>query len=153
MRCPFCGTEDTRVIDSRLASDGDQVRRRRRCKSCDERFTTYEAAELTMPTIVKSDDARQPFQEDKLRGGMMRALEKRPVSTDQVEAALIRIKKKMLALGEREISSALLGELVMEELIALDDVAYIRFASVYLSFNDLSEFSEVIQRLESRLHS
>jgi transcriptional repressor NrdR len=153
MRCPFCGAEDTRVIDSRLASDGDQVRRRRRCNACDERFTTYEAAELTMPTIVKSDDARQSFQEDKLRGGMQRALEKRPVSTDQVEAALIRIKKRMLALGEREISSALLGELVMEELIALDDVAYIRFASVYLSFNDLSEFSEVIQRLESRLHS
>lgn len=153
MRCPFCGVEDTRVVDSRLANDGGQVRRRRHCKNCNKRFTTYEVAELTLPTVVKSNDLREEFQEDKLRSGMMRALEKRPVSTDDLESAIIRVKEKMLSLGEREILSSTLGELVMEELMAMDDVAYIRFASVYLSFNDLSEFSNVIQRLESRLQS
>lgn len=153
MRCPFCGAEDTRVINSRLTNDGGQVRRRRHCKNCDGRFTTYEVAELTLPTVVKSDDLRETFQEDKLRSGMMRALEKRPVSADDLESAIIRIKEKMLSLGEREIASATLGKLVMEELMAMDDVAYIRFASVYLSFNDLSEFGEVIQQLESRLPS
>lgn len=153
MRCPFCGAEDTRVINSRLANDGGQVRRRRHCKNCDGRFTTYEVAELTLPTVVKSDNLREAFQEEKLRSGMMRALEKRPVSADDLESAIIRIKEKMLSLGEREIASATLGKFVMEELMAMDDVAYIRFASVYLSFNDLSEFGEVIQQLESRLPS
>ena len=148
MRCPFCSDLNTRVIDSRLAADGDQVRRRRKCGACGERFTTYEAAELTMPPVVKSDNAREAFNEPKLRGGMLRALEKRPVATDEVESAIIRIKKKILSRGEREISSSLMGDFVMDELHKLDDVAYIRFASVYLSFNDLSEFRDVINRLE-----
>lgn len=148
MRCPFCSDLNTRVIDSRLAADGDQVRRRRKCGACGERFTSYEAAELTMPTVVKSDNAREAFNEPKLRGGMLRALEKRPVATDEVESAIIRIKKKILSRGEREISSSLMGDFVMDELHKLDDVAYIRFASVYLSFNDLSEFRDVINRLE-----
>jgi len=148
LRCPFCSDLNTRVIDSRLAADGDQVRRRRKCGACGERFTTYEAAELTMPPVVKSDNAREAFNEPKLRGGMLRALEKRPVATDEVESAIIRIKKKILSRGEREISSSLMGDFVMDELHKLDDVAYIRFASVYLSFNDLSEFRDVINRLE-----
>ncbi len=148
MRCPFCSDVNTRVIDSRLAADGDQVRRRRKCAGCGERFTSYEAAELTMPPVVKSDDAREAFNETKLRGGMQRALEKRPVATEEVESAIIRIKKTVLSRGDREISSSLLGDIVMDELRKLDDVAYIRFASVYLSFNDLSEFREVIDRLE-----
>lgn len=148
MRCPFCSDLNTRVIDSRLAADGDQVRRRRKCAACGERFTTYEAAELTMPPVVKSDNARESFNETKLRGGMLRALEKRPVATEEVESAIIRIKKNILSRGEREISSILLGDIVMDELRTLDDVAYIRFASVYLSFNDLNEFREVIDRLE-----
>lgn len=136
------------MIDSRLAADGDQVRRRRKCGACGERFTSYEAAELTMPPVVKSDSARETFNEPKLRSGMLRALEKRPVATEEVESAIIRIKKNILSRGEREISSSLLGDIVMDELRALDDVAYIRFASVYLSFNDLNEFREVIDRLE-----
>ena len=148
MRCPFCSDLNTRVIDSRLAADGDQVRRRRKCAACGERFTSYEAAELTMPPVVKSDSAREAFNETKLRGGMLRALEKRPVATEEVESAIIRIKKNILSRGEREISSSLLGDIVMDELRTLDDVAYIRFASVYLSFNDLNEFREVIDRLE-----
>ena len=148
MRCPFCSDLNTRVIDSRLAADGDQVRRRRKCGACGERFTSYEAAELTMPPVVKSDSAREAFNEPKLRGGMLRALEKRPVATEEVESAIIRIKKNILSRGEREISSSLLGDIVMDELRTLDDVAYIRFASVYLSFNDLNEFREVIDRLE-----
>ena len=148
MRCPFCSDINTRVIDSRLAADGDQVRRRRKCAGCGERFTTYEAAELNMPPVVKSDNAREAFSETKLRGGMLRALEKRPVATEEIESAIIRIKKNILSRGEREITSSLLGDIVMDELRKLDDVAYIRFASVYLSFNDLNEFREVIDRLE-----
>lgn len=149
MRCPFCGTDDTRVIDSRLANEGDQVRRRRRCAACNERFTTYEVAELSMPRVIKSNAAREPFNDEKLRAGIMRALEKRPVSIETIEASLNRIRKKILIGGEREIPSATLGELVMDELRQLDEVAYVRFASVYRRFNDIDEFRSMIERLES----
>ena len=148
MNCPFCPAPDTRVIDSRLSSDGDQVRRRRECVSCNERFTTYESAELNMPRIVKQDGSRVPFKEEKLASGVMRALEKRPVSTEQVDIALNRIKHQLLAAGEREIGSATIGNLVMEELLALDQVAYIRFASVYLDFSDINAFRDAIEKIE-----
>lgn len=148
MRCPFCGAADTKVIDSRLANDGDNVRRRRECLTCAERFTTFETAELSMPRVVKQDGSRQPFVEEKLRSGMLRALEKRPVDTDAVEQAIHKIKHRLRASGEREVPSRLLGEWVMEALAELDQVAYIRFASVYRSFEDVSEFREAIERLE-----
>ena len=148
MYCPFCSAPDTRVIDSRLANDGDQVRRRRECVSCNERFTTYETAELNMPRIVKQDGSRMPFKEDKLCAGVMRALEKRPVSTEQIDEALNRIKHQLLAAGEREINSAVIGNLVMEELLNLDQVAYIRFASVYLDFSDINAFRDAIEKIE-----
>lgn len=148
MHCPFCSAPDTRVIDSRLANDGDQVRRRRECVLCNERFTTYESAELNMPRIVKQDGSRMPFKEDKLCAGVMRALEKRPVSTEQIDAAINSITHQLLAAGEREISSAVIGNLVMEELLALDQVAYIRFASVYLDFTDVNAFRDAIEKIE-----
>ncbi len=151
MRCPFCGAQDTKVVDSRLAGEGDQVRRRRVCQACRERFTTYETAELVMPRVVKRDGSREPFDEDKLRAGLLRALEKRPVPMDRVEAAIVRIKRQSRALGEREVSSQLIGEWVMEELRALDQVAYVRFASVYRSFQDVAAFREEIERLEKGL--
>ena len=151
MRCPFCGSPDTKVIDSRLASEGDQVRRRRECLECGERFTTDESAELSLPRIVKHDGSREPFQEEKLRGGMLHALEKRPVETERIEEAVNRIKRKLLAAGEREVPSKRIGEWVMEALRGLDQVAYIRFASVYLSFEDVDAFREVIERLERDL--
>ena len=145
MRCPFCGAIDTRVIDSRLSQEGDQVRRRRECTECRERFTTFETAELTMPRVIKTNGNREPFREEKLRAGILRALEKRPVGSDQIEAAINRIKKKLLSTGEREIPTQLIGENVMRELARLDQVAYIRFASVYRSFQDVNEFREVIE--------
>lgn len=148
MRCPFCQTHDTRVIDSRLASDGDMVRRRRECVACGERFTTFESADLQLPRIVKSDGVREPFDERKLRTGMQRSLEKRPVPTEAVEEAVSRIKKQLMASGERELPSRSIGELVMAELKELDQVAYVRFASVYRSFQDVSAFREVIEGLE-----
>lgn len=148
MYCPFCSAPDTRVIDSRLANDGDQVRRRRECVSCNERFTTYESAELNMPRIVKQDGSRMPFKEEKLSAGVMRALEKRPVNTEQIDAALNRIKHQLLAAGEREVNSVMIGNLVMEELLALDQVAYIRFASVYLDFSDINAFRDAIEKIE-----
>lgn len=150
MRCPYCATHDTRVIDSRLASDGDQVRRRRECVSCKERFTTYEIVELMLPKIIKRDGARESFDENKLRSGMHRALEKRPVSSEDIEAAVNRIKKSMTETGDREIQADDLGELVMKQLSALDHVAFVRFASVYRSFQDVNEFTEVIQSLQKK---
>jgi transcriptional repressor NrdR len=150
MRCPFCGAQDTRVVDSRLSQEGDQVRRRRECGECKERFTTYEVAELNLPRVVKSNGNREPFREDKLRAGMLRALEKRPVGSDRIEAAITRIKKRLLTSGEREVPSRLIGENVMQELAALDHVAYVRFASVYRSFQDVDEFREVIDRLKNQ---
>ena len=147
MHCPFCGTHDTKVVDSRLVTNGDQVRRRRECISCSERFTTFEVAELKLPRLIKQDGSRQPFDENKLRAGMMRALEKRPVSLERVEEAVANIKRKLRATGEREIKSLVAGELVMNELRKLDEVAYIRFASVYRRFQDLNEFREEIERM------
>ncbi|QSP96101.1 transcriptional regulator NrdR [Marinobacter salinisoli] len=147
MHCPFCGEADTKVIDSRLVAEGDQVRRRRECLSCHERFTTFESAELVMPRVVKQDGVRQPFDEEKLRSGLMKALEKRPVSIEQIDAALNRIKHRLRATGEREVKSMQVGEEVMTELRQLDQVAYVRFASVYRSFQDINEFKEEIERL------
>lgn len=150
MRCPFCAAQDTRVIDSRLANEGDQVRRRRECNVCKERFTTYEVAELSLPRIIKRDDVREPFDENKLRAGMLKALEKRPVDSDAIEQAVHRIKKDLMARGEREIPADELGEQVMKELSTLDHVAYVRFASVYRSFQDVSEFTDMIERLKKQ---
>ena len=149
MFCPFCGADDTKVIDSRLVADGGQVRRRRECGSCRERFTTYEAAELVMPRVIKQNGSREPFDEDKLRSGLQRALEKRPVAVEAVERELAQIKNRLRATGERELDSRVLGELVMEALKRLDQVAYVRFASVYRSFEDLSEFRDAIASLEA----
>ncbi|AWM81136.1 transcriptional regulator NrdR [Gammaproteobacteria bacterium ESL0073] len=151
MHCPFCGANDTKVIDSRLVAEGDQVRRRRECIECSERFTTFETAELVIPRIVKQDGTRQPFNEDKLRAGMLRALEKRPVGMELLEEALARIKHKLRATGEREISSLKVGELVMKELKGLDEVAYIRFASVYRSFQDINAFRDEVERLSKNI--
>ena len=148
MRCPFCSTEETKVIDSRLVSDGFQVRRRRECGQCHERFTTFETAELIVPKVIKNNGNREPFNEDKLRRGIQHALEKRPVSADDVEKAIRRIIHKLRATCEREVPSNLVGTLVMEELKNLDKVAYIRFASVYLSFDNINEFSQEIENLK-----
>ncbi|CDG20085.1 Transcriptional repressor NrdR [Xenorhabdus poinarii G6] len=148
MHCPFCAAVDTKVIDSRLVGDGSQVRRRRQCLECHERFTTFEVAELVMPRVIKSDDIREPFDEEKLRRGMQKALEKRPVSSDDVETAISHIKSQVRATGEREIPSKMIGNFVMDELKKLDKVAYIRFASVYRSFEDIREFGEEIARLQ-----
>lgn len=148
MYCPFCKHTDTRVIDSRLSADGEQVRRRRECAACGERFTTYETAELNLPRVIKRGGAREPFNEGKLRNGMLHALEKRPVPTEHIEAAINRIKHRVLAQGEREIDAQKIGDWVMNELRALDEVAYVRFASVYMSFEDVAAFREVIERLE-----
>ena len=149
MRCPYCGAHDTKVIDSRLAAEGDQVRRRRECKKCRARFTTYETVELVMPCIVKVDGRREPFDEKKLRQGMMLALHKRPVSTDQTDAARHRILRQLSGCGEREWPSQKLGEWMMYELRALDPVAYVRFASVYRSFQDVDAFRQEIDLLEN----
>lgn len=148
MHCPFCNRDDTKVIDSRLVAGGGQVRRRRECQSCAERFTTFEAAELLLPKVIKQDGTREPFDEAKLRHGLQKALEKRPVSVERIEATLDGIKKSLQATGERELPSRQIGELVMHALRELDQVAYVRFASVYRSFQDLSEFRQEIERLE-----
>jgi len=145
--CPFCSDSETKVIDSRLVAEGDQVRRRRECQECGERFTTFETAELVLPRVIKSNGSRQPFDEEKLRTGILRAIEKRPVSFETVESMLNRIKHELRATGEREIKTRQVGELVMDELRQLDDVAYVRFASVYRSFQDIDEFREEIDRL------
>ena len=147
MHCPFCSHDETKVIDSRLTGEGRQVRRRRECQQCGERFTTFETAELVMPRLIKRDQSREPFDETKLRNGMVRALEKRPVSMEAVEAAIARIIHALQTVGEREIPSRLVGEMVMEELRNLDEVAYVRFASVYRSFQDVTEFQDEIRRL------
>ncbi len=148
MHCPFCGNDDTKVIDSRLAAEGQQVRRRRECVTCNERFTTFESAELVMPRIIKQDGRRVPFDENKLRTGLTRALEKRPVSAERIEAALTHVMHKLRAAGEREVAARQVGEWVMDELRDIDQVAYVRFASVYRSFQDIDAFREEIERLE-----
>ena len=148
MHCPFCNADDTKVIDSRLANEGAMVRRRRECQSCNERFTTFESAELVMPYIIKQSGQREPFNEDKLRLGIQRALEKRPVGTDDIEKAIVHITKRMRATGDREVPADLVGSFVMDELRDLDQVAYVRFASVYRSFEDVNAFEEEIEKLK-----
>jgi transcriptional repressor NrdR len=150
MHCPFCRHEETKVTDSRLAGEGMQIRRRRECLSCGERFTTFESAELVMPLVVKSDKRRVPFDEAKLRSGMEKALEKRPVSREAVDDAISRICHRLRSLGEREVEARMLGELVMEELHHLDEVAYVRFASVYRSFQDVEAFRHEIEQMRSK---
>jgi transcriptional repressor NrdR len=147
MFCPFCNADDTKVIDSRLVANGGQVRRRRECTVCGERFTTYELAELVMPRVIKTDGTRQSFDEDKLRAGLQRALEKRPVPIEQIEVSISEIKHFLQVTGEREIPSKTIGEEVMRQLRGLDAVAYVRFASVYRSFEDISEFQAELNRL------
>ncbi|MCJ7592478.1 MAG: transcriptional regulator NrdR, partial [Woeseiaceae bacterium] len=148
MHCPFCTHEETKVIDSRLAGDGRQIRRRRQCLDCNERFTTFESAELVMPRLIKNDNSRQPFDENKIRNSMIRALEKRPVPSDELEQAIGRVTHKLRTMGEREVPSRLVGDLVMQELHELDEVAYVRFASVYRRFQDITEFEDEIRRLQ-----
>lgn len=150
MYCPFCNAEDTKVIDSRLVGEGYQVRRRRQCVECNERFTTFEVAELIMPNVIKSNKVREPFNEEKLRNGIKRALEKRPVSFDAIEDAITRIKSKLRATGEREVPAKLIGDYVIGELKNLDKIAYIRFASVYFSFDDIEQFSNEIAKLQQK---
>ncbi|EAW32081.1 hypothetical protein GP2143_12536 [marine gamma proteobacterium HTCC2143] len=147
MRCPFCSHDDTKVIDSRLVAEGGQVRRRRECTACAERFTSYETAELLMPRIIKQNGNREPFDEEKMRAGLLRALEKRPVSIEKIETVVSQIEHALQATGEREIESLVVGELVMDNLKKLDQVAYVRFASVYRDFKDLNEFRQEIDRL------
>jgi len=151
MWCPFCNHTDTRVVDSRLTGDGMQIRRRRQCGECGARFNTFEAPELKAPSIIKSNGAREAFSEDKLRRGMLKALEKRPVETREVERAIRRLLREICSVEEAEIPSSLLGEWVMRELGRLDQVAYIRFASVYKRFEDVQAFREVIERLEQQI--
>jgi transcriptional repressor NrdR len=150
MHCPFCGHSETKVIDSRLSGEGRQIRRRRECLECTERFTTFETAELLLPTVVKGDRSREPFDEKKLLTGMQKALEKRPVASDAIEAAVGRIYHKLRSLGEREIPARTIGEMVMEELRHLDEVGYVRFASVYHSFQDLDAFRSEIDQLKRK---
>jgi len=148
MKCPFCNSPDTQVIDSRDSDNGGSVRRRRRCVDCSKRFTTYETVELRMPQVVKQDGSRTEFDLDRLRTGFMRALHKRPVPTEQVDEAIATITQDVLALGEREIPARRIGELVMRELHRLDHVAYIRFASVYRSFQGIDDFQDVIKEVQ-----
>ena len=145
MRCPYCSHDETQVVETRESDEGDVVRRRRRCQHCEKRFTTYERAEIAMPAVVKKDGSRVDFDAAKLRASMLLALRKRPVSVEQVDAALERIQDKLLASGAKEVPSARLGELVMRELKRIDKVAYVRFASVYRSFEDVDEFRQLIR--------
>ncbi len=147
MKCPFCGSTDTQVVETRVAEDGDFIRRRRQCTECEKRFTTYERPDLTFPAIVKKDGRRIEYERDKLRASMNLALRKRPVSTEQIDAAVERIEEKLLNLGAREIPSSRIGELVMRELRKLDKVAYVRFASVYRSFEDIDEFKTLVDEV------
>ena len=150
MHCPFCAHVETKVNDSRLAAEGRQIRRRRECLACGERFTTFETPELVMPQIIKKDRTREPFDEHKLRGSFVKALEKRPVSQEAIEEAVARIDHRLRALGEREVESRLIGDLVMEELRHLDEVAYVRYASVYRHFQDIDAFRVEVDKLKQR---
>jgi len=147
MHCPFCQAQDTKVIDSRLVGDGTQIRRRRECELCKARFTTFETADLALPRIIKSDGERQPFNGTKLKAGMLRALEKRPLSSEEVDAVFGNVLTQIRQLGEREIPSRMLGEIVMKSLKSVDQVAYVRFASVYRDFQDIEEFALEISTL------
>ena len=148
MKCPFCSSFDTQVIDSRVSEEGDTIRRRRRCTACDRRFTTYERVELVMPAVVKRNGTRTEFDINKLRASLNLALRKRPVSTEDVDAAVARIEENLLVSGLREVESGHVGELVMNELRKLDQVAYVRFASVYKSFEDIGEFVKAIDEIK-----
>lgn len=148
MRCPFCGADDSKVIDSRLSAEADSIRRRRLCTDCNERFTTYETAELILPRLIKRDESRALFDENKLRASFLRALEKRPVSIDAVDSAVKGIIHQLRSTGDREVPSRLVGDWVMDALHKLDEVAYVRFASVYRSFQDVNAFREEIERME-----
>jgi transcriptional repressor NrdR len=148
MKCPFCKNPDTQVVDTRESEEGDSIRRRRRCLSCEKRFTTFETVELRMPQVVKQNGMRSEFDKEKLRTSFRRALHKRPVSTELVDAAIDNVTQKVFALGEREIGSREIGEMVMKELLKLDKVAYIRFASVYKSFQDVGDFTDAIQAVQ-----
>lgn len=150
MHCPFCNHSDTKVIDSRLAGEGRQVRRRRECLGCSERYTTFESPELVLPAVIKRDHRREPFDGQKLRDSMLSALQKRPVAAEIIEAAIERILHRLQTIGEREIESGFIGDLVMEELHTLDEVAYVRFASIYRSFQDITEFQDEINRLRTK---
>ena len=147
MRCPFCSHDETQVVEPRESDEGDVVRRRRRCQSCDKRFTTYERAEIALPHVVKKDGTRAEFDASKIRASMSLALRKRPVSTEQIDGAIERIEEKLLNLGQREVLSSRIGELVMRELKKLDKVAYIRFASVYRSFEDIDDFRAMVDEV------
>lgn len=151
MHCPFCQAQDTKVIDSRLSDEGTQVRRRRECIGCTERFTTYETVELVLPRVIKRDGTHSAFDRDRLRRGFLKAIEKRPISVQQVDTAINHILHALRTSGEREVSSQHVGELVMRELRALDDVAYVRFASVYRSFQDVNAFREEIKKLQEKV--
>jgi|TARA_B100000959_G_scaffold34252_1_gene32471 transcriptional repressor NrdR len=147
MYCPFCGDQETKVVDSRLAGDGYQIRRRRECTGCAERFTTFESAEFVLPKLVKTDESREPFDEAKLRSGILKATEKRPISSEAIEELISRVIRKVQKMGEREIQSRLLGEIVIEELREIDEIAFIRYASVYRRFQDVEEFEKEIESL------
>ncbi|AOY93174.1 transcriptional regulator NrdR [Cupriavidus sp. USMAA2-4] len=149
MKCPFCGHSNTQVLDTRMSEEGDTVRRRRRCESCDRRFTTYERIELFFPAIVKKNGSREDYVRAKLKDSMRTALRKRPVSAEAIDDAITRIEEKLLSLGQKELLSSQVGELVMRELRKLDKIAYIRFASVYRSFEDVSEFREVLEEISA----
>jgi transcriptional repressor NrdR len=151
MKCPFCGHADTLVADSRVGEEGDFIRRRRRCEKCDRRFTTYERAELAMPAVVKRNGSRHEYDPSKLKASLKLALRKRPVSTDQIEQVVTRIEEQLLTSGEREVSTEKIGSLVMHELNLLDKVAYVRFASVYKSFEDIGEFVQAIKEMQGPL--
>lgn len=151
MRCPYCANEDTRVIDSRLGDGGESVRRRRECQGCNERFTTFEHIVLQMPQVIKSDARTERFDEDKLRRGLARALEKRPVDAEAIQGIMNRIMRQFTHKGDREIEAKQIGEAVMAELRELDEVAYVRFASVYRSFQDLEAFSDEVEKLRETL--
>jgi transcriptional repressor NrdR len=148
MRCPFCGHEDTQVVETRESDEGDVIRRRRRCASCEKRFTTYERVDLQIPAVVKKDGSRVDYQRDKVRGSLMLALRKRPVSAESVDAAIEHIEARLMATAEREVPSSLIGELVMRELKKLDKIAYVRFASVYRSFEHVGEFQDVLDEIK-----
>ena len=148
MKCPFCNSQDTQVVDSRVNEEGTSVRRRRRCVSCMKRFTTYETVELRLPQVIKHNGTRTEFDRNRLQTGFMRALHKRPVSAERVDEAIDRVTQKLLSLGEREVPSRLIGEMVMKELYKMDKVAYIRFASVYRSFQDVEDFRDAIKEVQ-----
>ena len=152
MYCPFCGATDTKVVDSRLVTNGDQVRRRRECISCGERFTTFETYEVVMPRVIKSDGKNEPFDEAKLRRSLLHALQKRPVLQEQIEAVLSDIQQQIRRLGERDVKSRTIGEIVMQALFALDHVAYVRFASVYQDFQDVEAFRRQIEQMQQKEH-